>query len=208
MKIELDTSGVDKLTAVISGQYPFVLAQTLSGLAYDLRDQEKGKLGKYFNLRTKWSMSSMQVVRADKKMQPIEAQLGIRDEILALSATGGTRKPEKGSNVAVPGKEARKILNPGAETLGPKYFPSKITKKKKYGAFTFVAKKGKSAGKTVIAQRTTDKRTPLRILYTFQPSVQIKKQWPLVEHSQSLVASTYAEKFQKNLQKALSTIKI
>lgn len=195
---------IDKLAAFASGQLPFAMAQTLSQVAYEVRDQEKNNLDRYFKLRTRWSRNSIKVVRAEKKDFPAQkAIVGIRDKVLALNITGGTRKNESGGNVAIPSASGRSVLNPGKETLGPARFPGKVIRqRRKYGGSRPFLMKSKS-GDEVVAIRTGQKRTPLTVLYRFKKSANVKKKWPFVRNAQIIVRREYKKKLSYNISKAI-----
>lgn len=211
-----------KLSAIISNQMPYVMAKTLTALAFDVRDIESRGLDRYFEIRTAWTRKSLKVVRAEKNDYPnSEAIVGVRDKVLAKNITGGERE---GSS-AIPGFNTRSLLNPGLKTLGPRFFPGRLiqtgdktekgTRRKasskfksatKYGnaPFMFTSKRGSSAGEKVIAVRRSKKRLPIDILYVLtnkQPK--LDKSWPFVENAQSIVNKNYAAKFTKNLTEAL-----
>jgi hypothetical protein len=197
------TELIDKLAAIASKQMPFVMAQTLSGLAWDVRDGETSELDRYFKTRTTWTKKSLKVIRAEKRDYPDQSAIvGVRDEILALNITGGQRTSDSGT-VAAPGSDTRKLLNPGKETLNAPRFPNKVINSKKtyYGNRPFFLQ-GKG-NKNFIAVRITTKRKPLEILYTLKKSVQVDQNWPFVDNAREIVRSNYAEKFSKNLSKAL-----
>jgi hypothetical protein len=197
------TELIDKLGAIASKQMPFVMAQTLSGLAFDVRDIETAGLDRYFKIRTNWSKRSLKAVRAEKRDYPDQSSIvGIRDKIMALNVTGGSRTSDSGT-VAAPGSETRKLLNPGKETLNAPRFPNRVLSSKKtfYGNRPFLLQT--KSNKKFVAVRTSKERKPLEILYTLKDNVQIDQNWPFVDNAREIVRSNYAEKFSKNLSKAL-----
>lgn len=195
---------INRLSAMSTNQLPFVMAKTLTGLAFDVRDIETQGLKRYFKQRTKWTNRSIKVVRAEKRDYPDQSAIvGVRDKVLALNITGGTKEGPQG----IPGPDARKVLNPAKETLGPPRFPGRVIGKKvkKFGnkAFVFTSKKGRTVGKTVVAVRRTKQRTPIDTLYTLTDKVQLKKKWPMVENARKIVKERYSDKLRRNLISAL-----
>lgn len=194
----------DKISALISKQMPFVTALTLTGLAFDVRDEETKGLERYFKIRTNWTKKTLKVIKAKKNDYPEAFSIvGVRDKIMALNITGGTRENESGL-LAVPDNESRKLLNPGIETLGPPKFPKRIINSKKtyYGNRPFYLKTKNN--QEFIAVRTTKKRTPLDFIYKFKQRVKIDEKWPFIENARKIVKENYSEKFKRNLERALS----
>lgn len=207
------------LSQAVRKQIPFATSRAINGIAYDAKDREQAKLGQYFKIRTKWltKRGAMPVVRSDKKQYPdIHAILGVKDEVAALNITGGKRQSAQ-SSMAVPlssdipglGKTTRQTLNPGAETLTKKTWPSKIVKKP---AKTRRNRKGKKptpfflqsgAGKGGVFIRKGDGTRDIKALYLFKSSVTIRKTWPLVSNVRAFVAGAYTKRFNKELENAL-----
>lgn len=199
-------------------QLPFAISKAINRLAWDIRDQEQGKLDQYFDLRTSWlkKRGAMPVVLSRKSQHPdIFAILGVKDEVAALAITGGEKR---GSGMAVPFSDAggdisaRSILNPGKETLGPTKWPNRIVKERKT-----TKRRGrgltpkpfymKAGGRTVVALRSSAARYPLMFLYGFKDVVDVPKTWPLVENTQAFVGSHYGPYLSQELDKAVRSMK-
>lgn len=223
IKFNITTNAIDAkhwADGIARKQLPFGISRAINRLAYDVREQEQGALGKYFNLRTNWltKKGAMPVVPSKKNQYPnIYAILGVKDEVAALAITGG-RKEGKGmatpfSNAGT-GASTRSILNPGIETLTRKTWPTRIVKEKKKRTKRRVASakpkpfyiKGKS-GRTFVALRSGVSRYPLQILYGFKDSVEVPKSWPLVENTQGFVANKYGPYLQQEIDKAIASMK-
>lgn len=225
VKFNITTNAIDAkhfVDGLARRQLPFGISRAINRLAYDVREQEQGAIGKYFNLRTNWltKKGAMPVVPSKKNQYPnIFAILGVKDEVAALAITGG-RKEGKGmatpfSNAGA-GQSTRSILNPGIETLTRKTWPTRIVKEKKKKKVRRRGQqstpkpfyiKGKS-GKTYVALRTGVSRYPLQILYGFKDSVDVPKSWPLVENTQAFVSSKYGPYLQQEIDKAIATMKL
>lgn len=195
-------------------QLPFAISRAVNRLAYDARDQEQGKIGDFFTLRTDWLLKkgAMPVVPSRKGQFPdIHAILGVKDEIAAMAATGGEKKGRTG-DVAVPfsntggGASTRETLNPGKRTLGPRTWPGRIVKKgtakrkkaRRNGSGMVLLNnepkpfiiKGKS-GRTFVAKRAGKDDPSLEILYELLPKVEVGKLWPLITNVEAFVATNY-----------------
>lgn len=224
-------------------QLPYAMSVAVNSLAFDVRDDEQGKLDKYFEIRTPWlkKKGAMPVVRSNKKQMPdIHAILGVKDKVAALAILGGTKKAKSGA-MAVPmsnagdGASTREILNPGTQTLGPKTWPTRLLKtavKKKRtvnrtgsvllnkdpAPFVMETK----SGKKFVAKRkakdgyywhghgriNTSQKAKLTILYEFKKTVEIKKQWPLVENVGAFVGKHYDDYLTRAINRAVSTMKV
>jgi hypothetical protein len=213
MQIQIKTGAVKLnkiMTSLEADQLPFAMARTLSGLAYEGRDRNRKMLDRYFKLRTKWVTRTFAVTRAEKKDFPHqEARLSVRDRIMALAATGGTRKPASGDDMAIPVEGARPKINPRNETLGPRYFPGRIVKKRK-GSYSGRVRKAKPfyiklGGKMAVARRRGAERYPLDILYIFKKQADVPQQWPLIRHTERMVRRMYGPRLRKELNRAVET---
>ncbi len=223
-KVTSNAIELDRTLRLIGGRHiPFATARALTNIAYRLKDVEKSKIAKYFEVRTKWSPNTLRAGRALKSDYPRAfSTIAVRDDVMAIAAMGGHRE----GNGAIPGRRARKILNPSNETLGPKYFPGKLIKagdktdkgtrrksssqfksktKYKNRVFTFTSKRGPSAGEKVMAIRRSNKRLPLDVLYVFPNNrPYIKKRWPLIPNVTAGVARLYQPMFLKSLYQAIN----
>lgn len=221
------TTNIDAVTQSLSRvereQIPFALSKSINISAGNIKKAEQRKLDNYFTVRTKWLTKSgaMPIKFSDKRQYPnIYATLTVKDEVAALSVTGGTKRADRSAQMAVPmsntggGASTRAILNPARGTLSPSKWPSKITGKgtgirSKRGA----RKKPKPFytklrnGEQVVAQRRGDGRLPLRVLYKFERAVKIEKRWPLVENAEDNMNIFFEKRFRIELRKALASSK-
>lgn len=201
-------------------QIPFAMSKAVNGLAYEARDRGQREVGRYLELRTDWLLKkgAMPVVQSRKSQLPnIHAILGVRDEVAAMAAVGGTKK-QNNKAMAVPmgdtgaGVSTRQELNPGKLTLGRAQWPGRIVKK---GASKGRKRKGtgdkgpmpfmmQSKGRTFVAMRTGKERKPLEFLYELLSSVSIPEIWPLVYHTEYLVGTEYDTYFERALNDAIN----
>lgn len=211
-------------------QVPFAMSRAVNALAFQARETEQPKIGKYFDLRTDWLLKkgAMPIVPSRKTQLPnIHAILGVKDEIAAMAATGGTKKG-RGNDLGVPlpntgaGVSTREALNPGKRTLGPSKWPSRIVRKSKAkkprrnntgmvllnkDPTPFILR-GKSGRVFVMRREDKQRNSKLEVLYELKPSVEVGKLWPLVENVEALVASKYNTEMQKALNDAVKKRRI
>lgn len=201
-------------------QLPYAASRAVNRLAYTARDDEQNPalLGQYFRLRgsNPWltRKGAMPVVASRKTQWPdVHAIIGVRDEVAALSITGGVRRPGLGGEMAVPlsraggGRSARQLLNPGTETLGPRFFPSRIVRPapKRKGRPSgrpkpFVMKSAKG---TFIVQRGAG--GGLQFLYTLKRRAAVPVHWPLVNNVRLHVRRYYNPFLAKEIEAALAS---
>lgn len=227
LKFTITTNAIEArhyFDSLARSQLPFAISKAVNRLAWDVRDEEQGDLGKYFDLRTNWltGKAAMPVVAAKKKMYPeTYAILGIKNDIAALAIEGGERS-RGGAMMGVPlsntggDATARAILNPGKETLPPAKWPGRIVKEPKANKRT-KRKSGKKpapfymkskSGRTFVALRSTAARFPITYLYSFADRVDIPKSWPLIENVTYFVGQKYGTYLSDELDKAIRTMKV
>lgn len=226
MQIKLTTNAIDAayyFNSVARKQIPFAVSRAINRIAYDARDDEQSLLGNYFDIRTSWlfKKGAMPVVPSRKSQWPnIHAILAVKDPVAALNATGGIRKSEAGGKIAVPmskagqGGSTRQILNPGAETLGPKFFPSRILRPGRTyskGRRTYAGKNKPfvmtSKGRQYIVRREDKERKPLTFLYAFKTGVDVNKNWPLIDNVELHVQRYYQRTLEREFNHAISNPK-
>lgn len=225
MEIKVTTNAIDAkyyFDRLARSQLPFAVARSITRMAYDARDDEQSLIGYYFNVRTGWltKKGAMPVIPARKSQWPaIYSVIAVADKVAALNATGGQRKPGIGGKIAVPlskasgSRSARSILNPGTETLGPRFFPSRIVKSSGMRKPRAGSARGKPKpfiikakdGKEFVAQRGGDGK--LQFLYTMKTKVDVPKRWPLIDHVNLFVARNYGAYLAKDMQRAIETMR-
>ena len=196
------------LGAVGKKQIPYAIAATLNDLAFDSMREAKSELAESMDLKNKFSQSGIQINKADKKDWPkARAEVGIeeRRSYLVDHVTGAKRTGNATHGVAVlqdttlRSKTGRvpKGKKPGAML--------KTGRRMKGGSKPFIIKK--SDGQELIAMRTGKQRYPLQILYAFNRSVKIDKEFAMDEIIRSEVAAGYDRAFNKRMKQALATAK-
>ena len=75
IQVSLQTNAIDAkhwADGLARTQLPFAISKAINRMAWDIRDQEQGALGKYFNLRTNWltKKGAMPVIPSKKKSIP------------------------------------------------------------------------------------------------------------------------------------------
>jgi len=145
--------------------------------------------GRYFTIRTPWltKKGAIKVIRSHKRQWPdIHAYVGVADEVAALAATGGERRPKASKGMAVPMSAAggyestRRLLNPTRETLPPRTWPTALLSKKttKRTKHVYIAIQRGTA--RYVFRRTRGKEK-VDFLYTMKRRVYVPKLWPF-EH--------------------------
>lgn len=233
MDLKIETNAIEArhfIDSLSRRQLPFGISRAINGMAYDVRDEEQGKIGNYMELRTDWlrKKGAMPVVPSKKSQFPnIFAILGVKDDVAALAAIGGTKKARSGA-MGVPfsnagdGKGTRDILNPGTKTLGPTKWPGRIARKgkpakrkrKRNGSGQVLLNnepkpfllQGKS-GRNFVAKRAAKDDPSLEILYELKGGVDIPKLWPLVDNVESFVAHNYDRYLDRALRDAVAKAK-
>jgi hypothetical protein len=219
MDFTIQTNVIDAkhfYNGVVKNQLPFAMSRSVNRLAWDIKQIEQSKLDKYFDMRTNWLRKSgaMPVIASNKKQPQIHSILGVKDLVAAMNAIGGN-KVAKSGDMAVPfsnsgnGKSAREILNPGRETLPMGKWPSNIVKANKKIRRRNTGQKPKpfymvSKGKRYVALRTS---TAIQFIYSFQKSVSINKQWPLVNNAENFVRNNYDDYLEYELNRAIASMR-
>ena len=193
----------NKFFALITKQYPFALAKTLTGLAYDVRQDAINKSDKYFDIKTTFFKNrGVRIKKANKRDIEMYSEVGVTTDILAKNITGGTQS----GNETVPGRFGRKILNPSKRVLNAPRWAGKILRKKRPIAGNknkaFVIKRGTQK---IIAIRKTKDRYPLDILYKTRSKIKFKKRYPFELNARILVNRTYIKKLNANIRQAILT---
>jgi len=86
-------------------QYPFAAAVALTRTAQDAQAEVRAELPTRFTIRNRWVSQGIRIVPAKKNC--LEAEVGSRDDFMALQETVGIKRP-RGEPLAVPTEKVRR----------------------------------------------------------------------------------------------------
>lgn len=174
-------------------QLPFATAVSLTRLARESRDEIRSDMTNRFTLRSTRVPKGIQFNRAEKKDWPHSfAEVGSKDEFMVKQEVGGIKKPESGTNIAIP----TRIVKRGRSGKIPKRLLPRAIGNRKGSAKTADA---------IMRKRT--KRSPLGIMYLLRHTVKIDKRLGMQETTTKVVSSRYSAIFAKELQAAMNSQK-
>jgi hypothetical protein len=193
-----------RLNAIERKQLPFAFANTLNDTAFQVRKQIVGPTyDRAFEVRDKrFASQSFRVVKANKRnlramvMQvPPRGATGVRGN-LHLHAKGGIKSARAG-NLAIP---SDKIKHRRRSRGVPKNLePRELLNQPR--SFVAVMKSGKRG----IFKRRGKKRLPIDLMYSFEKSVVITKQYLFFEDGTMIVRNNLSRNFNKQFARALKT---
>lgn len=166
-------------------QLPFATARALTTTARDAALALKSHLADDFTIRTRWLASGIRVNPATKSH--LVAEVGSRDEFMALQATGGEKVPRDGGAIAVP-EHARPT--PTAITR-PSQWPGKLLARSRY----FV--KPLESGDLGVFRRD---KGALVLMYALKRRVEVRQHW----HFDEIVERVVGAKWARNCELALA----
>lgn len=192
---------------------PYALAATLTGLAYDSRDQLISDLPQRMKFRTGtgWLRYNFRVNPADKTS--LRATFYSILDYMYLHEYTGIKTPHRGPHLAVPLGDLRNKKIP--PNLRPKFLLGQDFQ----GLLTAASLKGKRSrqkriatfgkgfifnanGKTFIVQRTSQGRRGLTFLYVLVPAVYIGlDRLQMVDTTARVVSLNFGAKFTQNLER-------
>lgn len=209
------------LGQVAASQIPFACAQALTSLAFESQRADKAELQHVMKLRNRYSVSGIQVNRAEKRDWPNQqAEVGIEqgrsyliDHVLAGKRDGGSHgrailgmESLRNARGRVPkAKRPAMMIRKGARDRGGRTPGSKNGTRSTPRPFIIGPTKGWN--NEVLVQRQGAARYPLQILYAFRRGVQIKREFEMDVVAQHTIAGHYDAAFRKALARAIRTAK-
>lgn len=207
--------GFDAITDSLKNyekQTKFAVAKALTQTAFQARNQARDDYQKKFTVRTNFPIKGIRAKPANKKDDPIQAEVFSIDWYLADHETGQSRvAPKSGLRTfEIPNVVRELTGTPENKRIPKKYKAQTIVDKIDSGRrptsiagnSPFLIRRGGRSNKRrlFVAVRTSKKRLPIRILYVLQPdNVRIKKN----EWFFPAVNKVYRDQFPKNYEKAL-----
>lgn len=209
---------------VFSEQIPYATAKALTEVAFGVQRAEKSAMAEALTLRNKFSQSGVQVNRAEKDDWPATyAEVGIEerrsyliDHVLGGKREGGTHgraileqeSLRSGSGRVPAGKRPAAMIARARKAKRMSIREAQLVHafdgKRRDKKLPFILHSRKW-GNEVIAQRTGDKRYPLRIVYAFKRGVSIKRTFEMELVAQREVAVSYYHAFDKALRRAIAS---
>lgn len=186
-------------------QVPFATAVALTRTAQDARAEVVRNLPEHFTIRGRRVEQGVRIVPASKKDWPNPtAQVGTKDEFMALQVTGGTKRPKRGArHVSVPTRlvEARRT---GTGSVPSSLKPRQLRERPD----VFVS------GQAI--RRRLGKRSKGALLnlgglgtfYNLVPEAKIKPRWPLPAEVETSATSTYGQHFERELTAAVRSARV
>ena len=172
-------------------QAPFAAALALTLTAKDGQEDVRASLPSKFKLRNTWTARNICFAPASKTT--LEARVTAPD-YLALQETGGTKTPVSGTHIGIPNRQAL-----GDGILRASKRPRGLLEKKR--VFLLTAE----SGKRFVAQRTSRKSQPIRILYALERSQNVEPIFGMFETVLATVDHKFAMRFDEALQRAIAT---
>lgn len=193
-------------------QVPFAFAVALTRVAFEGRDEVRGKLRTHFTLRNQRVRQGIQVNRAEKTDWPRPvAEVGTLDEFMAPHVEGGVKRPQMGaSHIAVPTKIVTRT-GTGAVKASEKPTPLRARR----GVFvegtgnklSIRERTEKKSGRVVVGGKRVTVPSRLANLgfatwFLLRPSVKLKPRWPIVDEVGTVVGDRIGYHFERELDRA------
>ena len=192
-----------RLNSVQRKQLPFAFANTLNDTAFQVLETVTGPTyNRAFDVKNrKFAGQSFRVFKAKKrKLEASVTQLKVRQLYrgnLRMHAEGGIKRPRAG-NIAVP-SDKMKAKRTRTGRIGEANRPRQLLEKPR----TFIA--AMPSGKRGIWQRRGKKRLPIDLLYSFEKSVRITKNYLFFEDGSKVVRQNLQRNFSKAFDQAMKT---
>ncbi len=194
-----------RLNSVQRKQLPFAFSKTLNDTAFQVRKTITGPTyNRAFDVKnSKFAGQSFRVFKSTKrKLEASVTQVKVRQLYrgnLKMHAEGGIRRPRAG-HIAVP-SDKMKAKRTRTGRMGQANRPRQLLEKPR----TFIAVM--SSGKRGIWQRRGKKRLPIELLYNFEKSVRINKNYMFFEDGSMVVRKKLQRNFSKAFDHAMKTRK-
>jgi hypothetical protein len=173
VRVKWDQSGLRKhVEKWMLRHVPFVLTRALNATIREAQQEMRDELPSTFTIRNRWASKGIRVNFASKA-RPV-AEVGTVDEFMARQILGGTKRPDKVPDVAIPmvgrGKGRPKKTSLTRESRWPKAL------KRKRKAFY---KEGAKGAKLLMIPIVRGKSRRLSMVYVLVPEIKIRARWDI-----------------------------
>lgn len=180
----------------VSDQLPFATAAALTDTAREARDHTAGRLGRFFRLRNRSLGNALVSVPASKRDPTPTAIVGVRPwaSFLVLQVTGGTKRAQGGTRVAVPTRIVRRTSS-GA--VASAHRPRRLRQRKGLDVRAL-----EEHGQIALREGKRAQRAR-GLFYFLVPQARIRRRWPFDEEVRELVRARLPVNFEKRAEQAL-----
>lgn len=195
LQIKADADKLFKrLNDVQRRQLPFALSKALNDTGEDIRLEGKRTLRQEFQIRNNYVPSGMRKTNATKSN--LECEIGNIRPFMKEQEFGGTKKPSKGSRVAVPSS-----ARPSWPSIVPRrLFPSALARKES----TFYRRT--KGGKLAMFVRTGKGHyAPIRVMWTFHSGAKIEARWGFGDSSEKVARDRGQKHFVRAMRSAFES---
>lgn len=187
-------------------QVPFATAVALTRLAQAGQVRVRQGLPHRFHLRSGWVARGIGIEAARKNDWPrSRATVGSRDDFMVLQETGGTKRPRKTRELALPGERVLGQLRSSTGRIPASRRPKRLKARKRYFLQKLVS--GRSKGQFALLQRVSGERYPLRVVYIFRPDARVAPRLGFRTTVERRAQELYGPVFDRVLRQALATPK-
>ena len=199
MNINLTTnaSKVQKAIQGFSKQMPFAMSQALNSTAFDIRRQVVDRTyPNSFDVKNRAFVNAMmRVEKASKRKLSAAVFDRFKRDYMTNQAEGGI-KQKRGRYVAIPASDRPKV---SGKATYHRVHPRQVLSRPK----AFVQKANNS---TMILERRTKRRYPLKKLYVLHTSSpRIPKRFPFYEDAEAVSRRNFDKNFAKSFARAKAT---
>lgn len=181
-------------------QLPFAAAAALSRTANRARDAVRKNMDRSFTVRSSRVRTGVRSHPASKRDWPHStAYVGVLDDWLAIHATGGIKKPERGRYLAIRTKAVR-LTKSGRVRASQR--PRRITARPG-GRIHGSSGEGRITLTNRRAQGAAKKGGIT--FFNLRRRAKIRKSWPFVREVRAVVVRTFPREFHRSFLKALKT---
>lgn len=199
--LDTNASQVTKLLVQIAkDQIPVAVAAALTFTARDAVKDLRDQLGRHFEIRSKRVPRGITINRAEKRDWPRPvAEVGHRDEFMAIQVTGGLKRPQRG---------ARHVAIPAAIITRKRTSTGKIPKPKKPRALRERKTTSVVEDERIIAKVGRKKTSPRLTHYLLRTEARIPKRWPMKEEAIASARKNYPGHFEKTFLQAFKSRRV
>lgn len=205
-------SNARQIASIIGGlahdQIPYATARALTDLAFTGMRAAKSDLEKSLTIRNRFSQAGIQVNKADKRDKPITAEVGIEERRAYLidHILGRTRKPKESPFQAIPQTDVVKRTKTGKirGRQRPKAMLDRVDTNSRRSAYTYRLMKRGDAEALLRWEKGRDEPV---VVYWFEKSVKIDREFKMDEVVQDAVAGDYERTFIRRLEQAVASAK-
>lgn len=219
------TTHLESISILYAHQLPFVVAASLTDTAKLSQKNIQKQMPKKFNLMNpKFLPGGVRIVRAEKKSKDQVAIVYSRDDWMEMQETGGTKRPKKAKEIAIPTKKFSRENRSSSGKMPKSAWASRLGRAKTAQDPRMAGRMGGAGNRSsgpakpfymrtksnhlmLVRRLPNGGRLNIETLYHYKKSAQVRSRWDFEKTVVGTSKANFDKLFMKRLDMAMNPIR-